>query len=360
MIHVVIGTKAQLIKMAPILAELKQRNIDFNYISTGQHKDTMLEIIDCFDIKTPDYHLYQGNDITSVVKMLFWSLRIIGHSLFHKKAIFQNDNDGIVLVHGDTFSTLLGAIIAKLNGLKVGHVESGLRSFHLFHPFPEELTRLLVFRLTDIFFCPDSVAMRNIKKYKGLKINTGANTLRDALNIALPKIKQIDVDIPDQPFAIATLHRFENISNVQALTRIINIIEKISESIDVLFILHKPTLLKLQKFALYERLKNNKRIECRPRYDYFHFVKLMLGSEFIISDGGSNQEECAYLGKPILLLRKASERQEGLGKNCLISEYDMDKINAFVSDYSSYQQQSTPLMQQKPTSLIIDTCQPFS
>jgi len=359
MIHVIIGTKAQLIKMAPILKIMKQQNIDYNYISTGQHQATIENILLNFEIKSPDYVLYSGKDITSILKMLLWSIKILFSTLMNKKAIFRGDQKGIVLVHGDTFSTLLGAIMGKITGLKVAHIESGLRSFNLFHPFPEELTRLLVFRLADYMFCPDQLALENVKSYKSIHINTQANTLYDSLHFALPEINQIkNITIPHQKFAIVTLHRFENIYNQEAITRIVDLVEKISQHYYLLFILHKPTEINLKKFNVYERLENNPNIEFRPRYDYFQFIKLVLAAHFVVSDGGSNQEECYYLGKPILLLRKATERQEGLNENCVLSEYNEAKMYNFLNNIENH---TFPIKQLtfSPSQLVVNTCKVF-
>ncbi len=359
MIHVIIGTKAQLIKMAPILKTLKMEGIDYNYISTGQHKSTIDDILANFAIKKPDYILYNGKDITSVIQMLIWIIKNLVKTILHKKTIFKNDRHGIVLVHGDTFSTLLGAIMGKIGGLKVAHVESGLRSFNLFHPFPEEITRLLTFRLSDYMFCPGKWAENNVAKYKSIKINTQLNTLYDSLRFALPAIENIsDVNIPDREYGIITLHRFENIYNFEAINRIVSIVENISKQHFLIFILHKPTKIKLQKFQLYDKLNNNPNIELRERYDYFKFIKLILQANFVVSDGGSNQEECYFLGKPILLLRKATERHEGLSKNCVLSKYNPIIIDEFINNISKYKHElkKIPVL---PSKLIVETCKPF-
>jgi len=359
MIHIIIGTKAQLIKMAPILKTLKMEGIDYNYISTGQHKATIDDILANFAIKKPDYVLYDGKDITSVIQMLIWGIKNLFKTVLHKKAIFKNDKKGIVLVHGDTFSTLLGAIMGKIGGLKVAHVESGLRSFNLFHPFPEEITRLLTFILSDYMFCPGEWAQNNLVKYKGIKINTQLNTLYDSLRFALPAIENIaSVDIPDKPYGVVTVHRFENLYNYEAINRIVSIVEIISQKHFLVFILHKPTEIKLKKFKLYEVLDNNPNIELRERYDYFRFIKLILEADFVISDGGSNQEECYFLGKPILLLRKATERHEGLSENCVLSQYDPIVIDEFINNIGSYQHQlkQLPFF---PSKIIVDNCKTF-
>ena len=360
MIHVIIGTKAQLIKMAPILKIFNERAIDYNYITTGQHRDTIDEILANFNIKQPDYSLYEGKDITSVVQMFFWGLRNIFHTLKHRKTIFRNDRNGIVLVHGDTFSTLLGAVMGKIAGLKVAHVESGLRSFNLLHPFPEEITRILTFRLSDFMFCPGDWAVANLEKYSGEKINTGYNTLLDALQIALPVISHLDdVAIPDKPYGVVTLHRFENIRSHSALLRVIELVEQIAGKRHLVFILHKPTEIKLRKFGFYTRLENNPNIELRERYDYFRFIRLIIDADLVVSDGGSNQEECHYLGKPVILLRMATERHEGLGKNCVLSCYDSSIVSDFTDNLARYSYERLQPTD-SPSAIIVEHCVQFA
>ena len=359
MIHVIVGTKAQLIKMAPIMGVLKNQSIDYNYISTGQHKGTIDEILKNFDIKKPDFVFYDGKDVTSVIQMFAWATRIAVKTLRQKKQIFRNDKNGIVLVHGDTFSTILGALLGKVAGMKVAHVESGLRSFNLFHPFPEEITRILTFRLSDYMFCPGDWAVNNLDRYKKIKINTHYNTLLDSLRIALPEIRKInDIDMPQHPFGIVTLHRFENIFNRKAVDRIISIVERIANTRHLLFILHKPTEIQLRKYDYLRRLEDNPNVELRERYDYFRFIKLILEADFVVSDGGSNQEECYYLGKPIILLRKATERNDGLDRNCVVSKYDDRVIDDFLVNLEKYRFDPVWL-ESSPSEMIVDNCRQF-
>ena len=142
-IHIVLGTKAQLVKMAPVMVRLTERGIPYRFIHTGQHQATMSEMLEEFELEQPDVVLYSGRDIVSLPQMALWLLRILFQCLVSRKRVFGEDARGIVLVHGDTFSTLLGALMGRVARLRVGHVESGLRSFDVFHPFPEEITRLL-------------------------------------------------------------------------------------------------------------------------------------------------------------------------------------------------------------------------
>lgn len=353
MIHIFLGTKAQLIKMAPIMRQLQKRNIEYNFVFSGQHQATINDIQSEFGIKKPDYVLYRGPDITGIFQMLIWSLKVLSHTLRHKEKVWKGDQQGIVLNHGDTFSTLLGALTARISGLKSAHVESGLRSFNIFHPFPEEVTRRAVFQLSSIFYAPGDWAIENLKSYSGEKINTHQNTLRDALSLAQSQIESCSVQIPQQSYGIISIHRFENLFFESRLKKIISIIDHLSQKSHLLFILHKPTEKKLKQYGLLEKLADNPNIELRPRYSYFEFIKLVKQSRFVITDGGSNQEECFYLGKPCLIMRKATERQEGIGLNAVISSYDKDVCEEFIDGLQS---RTIPenVIPTSPTDIIID------
>ncbi len=359
MIHVFIGTKAQLIKMAPIMRALQDKKIDYNFVFSGQHQETINDLRANFNLKEPDIILYKGEDITSIFKMFIWSIKLVWFTLRHKKKVWKGDTTGIVLNHGDTFSTLLGSLLAKMSGLKNAHIESGLRSFNLFHPFPEELTRLIVFQCTDYFFCPGDWAEQNVKKYKGIKVNTEANTLYDALQLIKNSEAPATLNIPSTEYSIVSLHRFENLYKTQHLFKMVELLEEIAKIIPLLFILHKPTKNKLIKTGLLERLQQNQNIETRPRYDYQNFISLVNKAKFVVTDGGSNQEECYYLGKPCLLFRFATERQEGIGSNTVLSKFDSDIIMEFVQNYKKYEQQEMQFLF-TPSERIIETLMPFT
>jgi UDP-N-acetylglucosamine 2-epimerase (non-hydrolysing) len=332
MVHIVIGTKAQLVKMAPVMANLANSGIQYNFIYTGQHRATIEDMLSDFGLKNPDIILYDCKDITSIFMMVVWTFQLLIVAFFKKKLIFQGDKKGIVLVHGDTVSTLLGALMGKIAGLKVGHVESGLRSFNIFHPFPEEITRILTFRLSDILFCPGKWALDNVSQLKKVKVNTVENTLYDCINLWCQKDERID-HIPTYNFVLVSIHRFENIFSRKRLEVIVNILEIISNYYNLIFILHKPTEKKLKQMLFFDRLKNNKFIEFRERYNHSDFVALLKKCNFVVTDGGSLQEETYFLGIPCLLLRKTTERMEGIGLNVVVSNYDIDVVKNFCEKY---------------------------
>jgi len=358
MIHIVVGTKAQLIKMAPVMATLASSGIKYNFICTGQHRDTIDEMLIDFGLKKPDVTLYDGNDITSVFAMIVWSLRLLIVSIFQKKIIFQGDKNGIVLVHGDTLSTLIGALMGKIARLKVGHVESGLRSFNFFHPFPEEITRMLAFRLSDILFCPGKWAMENVSHLNKIKINTDENTLSDCISLWSEVVKRSD-HIPNYRYAIVSLHRFENIFNKKMLGVNVDIVEKISKHHKLIFILHKPTEKNLKNMSFFERLRNNVRIELRERYNHSDFVALLKKCDFVVTDGGSLQEECCFFGIPCLLLRKTTERMEGIGSNVVLSGYDLDVVENFCLIYESLKIKYGNITKFSPSRLIVEQLYEF-
>ncbi len=360
MIHIVIGTKAQLIKMAPIMKLLQEKGVNYNFISTGQHKHTISEMLADFQIKVPDSYLYSGKDITSIPQMVLWGGLNLMRTALQRNKFFRGDTRGIVLVHGDTFSTLLGALMAKFAGLQVAHVESGLRSFHLLEPFPEEIIRILTFHFSDYLFCPDENAVRNLNGHKGEKVKTDGNTLYDAMRIAIENAPNRErIRIPEKPYVIGTIHRFENIHTAQSLQKIVNIIERIAQDYLVIFVLHKPTQKQLQKHGFLQKLSSNPNIELHQRYSYFDFLTLISRAKFLVSDGGSNQEECYYMGKPILLLRRATERLEGIGENALLSEYKMELVEQFLASPEFFARPPRSYAH-SPSAKIVDVCCQFA
>lgn len=355
MIHIIIGTRAQLIKTAPIFVELQKRKIPYNFIFTAQHKETMFSMMKQFGIKNPGYVLGDiGKDITKVSEIIPWFIKILAVTLIKRKEIFKGDRSGVVVVHGDAPPALLGALMAKITGLKVAHNEAGLRSFNLLDPFPEEIIRILVAKLTDIHFYPWEAALKNLERERfvgGVKIDIGRNTLYDTQTIALKS--ESGVEIPKGKFAVASFHRFETISRKDELQKAITIVEKAAENIKVLFVLHPPTREQLHTYGLYDKLEKNANIELKSRYNYIDFNKILAKAELLLTDGGGNQEESSYLGIPCLVLRRTTERPEGVGENVLISKLDLKTTNYFLKNYKKFKR-PRDLPEVNPTKIIVD------
>jgi UDP-N-acetylglucosamine 2-epimerase (non-hydrolysing) len=337
-IAVVIGTRAQLIKMAPLMRLLQDRGIAYRFIHTAQHRESLEEILEDFGVKSPDYVLFEWDDeARTLARFGGWLLRA-GALLLRDRRRILPGRGGIVLTHGDTTSTIWGAALGRLTGNRVMHVESGLRSHRLLQPFPEEINRLVTFWLSDVYACPNDWALANLDRFRGVKLNTGANTLTDAVRMAL---EAGDGGTPGEDageYAVASVHRFENLFPRGRLAKVVEILEAVAESLPVRFLLHPPTRRQLDALGLRQRLDRNPRIETGPRLGFFAFHELVSRAAFVITDGGSNQEELSYTGKPALLLRDVTERIEGLGRNVVVCGLDLERARAFASSYERYRQ----------------------
>ncbi|HVX48158.1 MAG TPA: UDP-N-acetylglucosamine 2-epimerase [Candidatus Saccharimonadales bacterium] len=339
MIHFVIGTRAQLFKMAPIMLECEKRDLKWRWVYTAQHRDTIEATLDTFGLPAPDYTVVNWDtEAKTMGSMGKWFFRMVLSLAKSRKILAgQTGKKSIVLTHGDTFTTWFAALYAKLTRTKVMHVESGLRSFNIWNPFPEEVNRLITFRLADYYVCPGQWAMDNVKKYKGVKINTGMNTQIDTINFGLAHADEAEIKIPKRKYVVVSIHRYENIFKPKRFEQIIGELEKIAGQFTVLLVQHPATAAQIDKLGYRKRLEKNKNIELLPRLEYLPFVKVIKHSEFMITDGGGNQEELYHMGKPTLIFRNETERQEGLGTTAVVSKLDPAVIADFMKNYKKYE-----------------------
>jgi len=236
-----------------------------------------------------------------------------------------------------------------------------LRSFNFLKPFPEELIRVISAKvgLIDIFFCQDEQAINNVSRYNKTAHSTKHNTILDSIRIATKSNLKRGKNNSLKTFAIASIHRFETITKKENLTKVIKELQKVTKMIKLLFILHPPTRISLKKYGLYKNLEEDPNCELLQRQDFFHFNNLLKSAEFVITDGGSNQEECFYMGIPCLLLRSETERIEGLGHNVVISNFDSVIIDNFVRNYRLYRRE--PISKKtSPSKIIIDHLKEFT
>lgn len=336
-IYIILGTRAQFIKMAPIMYEMKKQSLPYTLIYTAQHRENVQEILDIYGLRKPDLNIYDGDESSTMSKGFKWMLDMLFKSLFKAKKYLPEK--GIVLTHGDTFTAWLAALMGKRAGCKVGHVESGLRSFNIFSPFPEEISRLITFRLSDIYFCADDWAVNNLKKYKGEKINVGANTMLDGVKFAVDSEKKTDFDFQKEPYVLVSIHRYENIFKDRFTEVIIPYLKEISKKHKLVITLHPTTRERLKELNLFDELNKEKNIVLHKRFDFIDWINVCNDAEFVISDGGSNQEELSYLGVPTLLFRDHTERKEGLGENIVLSMFDKEVIDEFVEKFKKYRRE---------------------
>lgn len=354
-IYIFIGTTAEFIKMAPILKELKIRKISFKLITSGQTKVYFEDFSTYLGNIEPYYRFKDKINKSSIVYFIVWAVKIFFHLLLFLKQDLVNKKRHNVyfIVHGDTVSSLLGAIAGSLFGLQVVHIESGLRSFNFFEPFPEEICRFIISKISNIHFCPNNWALKNLKKIKGVKINTKQNTFIENFLWAVKLRPRFHIKVKGKYFVLV-VHRQEHVVFGKQKTReILNyIFENIPRNISCVFIIHELTKHLLNTELEISKLKRQ-RVILTPRTSFINFVNLLKKSEFIITDGGTNQEEAYYLGKPCLLLRNATERIEGLGKNVLLSNNDKLNICHFIRNYENYRGDNVSF-KVKPSKIIVD------
>jgi UDP-N-acetylglucosamine 2-epimerase (non-hydrolysing) len=335
-IYFVLGTRAQFIKMAPLMYEMQKQDLPYKLIYTAQHRENIDEILDLYCLSAPDVILYKRDEATTRSSFLLWFGVVFCKILIQPKSLIQIP--GILLTHGDTFTAWLAALLGRRTGCIVGHVESGLRSFNIFSPFPEELSRLITFSLTDIYFCADVQAMNNLKKYKGKKINVGANTMLDGVRYALNYPRQTSFDFEAFQFSLVSIHRFENLFTSRLKNVILPLLIEIANHYHLVITLHPVTRERLIALGLYNEMASNPNFTFHERFNFVDWINLCNKAKFVITDGGSNQEELSYLGVPTLLFRYETEREEGLKKNVVLSKFDKTIIKEFIENLDKYKE----------------------
>lgn len=357
MIHIFVGTKAQFIKMAPIMQELDRRGITYNFIDAGQHAGLTDDLIEQFALRQPDVFLRKSKkNIDTFLQAIAWTFSNLRRITLMREQVCNDvfgEEDGICLIHGDTLTTLLSLLYAKRCGLKVAHVEAGLRSYHLLDPFPEEVIRLVAMRYSDILFAPSDWAYENLHKmgYGDKALNAGGNTIIDAIRYAKERFNANRH--PTEPYVVTTIHRVETIYSRSRLKIVVELLERIAAEYEVLFVLHRPTRLQLTRFNLHERLSNNPSINLLPLQPYLAFVNLLANADFIVTDGGSIQEESYFLGVPCLIMRSKTERLEGLGDNAYLAGFAWDRIEHFLDVFQGLRR-GTAGRYRTPSSNIVD------
>lgn len=357
-IYIFIGTTAEFIKMSPVIKQLKSQHVKFKLITSGQVIINYHEFKQYLGEVKADIAFKYKNQKSSVISFLFWAGRTLFTSLISLNKEFRriDRRQTFFLVHGDTVSSLLGTLIAKVYGLRLVHIESGLRSYNFFEPFPEEICRYLISTMADIHFCPNSWSCNNLDLNQGVKINTFQNTLLESYRYFAKKDFSESQQLAKR-YLVLVVHRQEHM--LFGRDKVIDVIKFILSNkgkMSCVLIMHPLTLKLLSSAGITDQILTSKKVYPVPRLPYAEFVKLMSNSEYIITDGGSNQEEAYYLGKPCLILRKHTERTEGLGENALLSLLDKNLILKFMSNYKSFRR---PAVRSRiiPSKIIVDYLQ---
>lgn len=358
-IYFFIGTEAEFIKVFPVIIACDNKGMEVKIISSGQNDISKSRIWEVLPNRGIDLLLSEERDIKkSAVGLIRWFIHLERRAWKSVQSTFGQEElaNAPMVVHGDTVSTVLGARIGKRLGMKVCHVEAGLRSYNLLNPFPEEIDRLLTSKVAQYHFAPGKKPLQNLKKAKGIVVDTKYNTIIDSLSLSEnmevrnEKVKTI---IGTEYF-VFVMHRQENLINTDFFVKSVECVEKLSESIKCVMILHTPTRIELEKVGKLDTLERNTNFILLPRIDYFDFMKVLNAAKFVITDGGSNQEELAYMGKPTLIMRKTTERQDGIGENAYLYDGNIEKILEMKRTYQNWKR-SKVVVEESPSEIIVNT-----
>ncbi len=315
----VFGTRPEAIKMAPLIKELEKypELFENRVCVTAQHREMLDQVLNLFAI-TPDHDLdimKPGQDLFGITSTVLQGL----------KGVLEKEKPDIVLVHGDTTTTMAATIASFYSRTKVGHVEAGLRTHNKNAPFPEEVNRRVTGAIADLHFAPTTAARENLLR-EGIAdtaITVTGNTVVDAL-LCITEMIQSDVPLQQQlnndfsfldqskKLILVTGHRRENFGKgFEEICHALAEIAQKNPDVEILYPVHlNPNVQEPVKRILGDgRLSN---IHLTEPVDYLPFVYLMNRSHLIITDSGGVQEEAPSLGKPVLVMRETTERPEAL------------------------------------------------
>ena len=362
MIHVLVGTLAEYIKLAPLLWRMESAGLPYRLIDSGQHADRSESFRDELGLRAPDYVMGGARSVDSVPAALWWAAGL-GRKLARPRQLDRTvfgGRPGICVVHGDTPTALIGALMAKRAGLALAHVEAGLRTHRWLHPFPEEIVRVAVDRVADLLFAPDEASAEELRKrrVKGRIITGSSNTVSDALRAALePGAADTPAGAgshspPHRPRpVVVTMHRVENLHRRRRRQGLVHVITRLAQTTPVRWYVHEPTRRALRSAG--RAGLEAAGVELGPMVPHAEFVRALAEAPFAITDGGSIQEECALLGVPVLLWRDRTDRADGLGENAVLSRYDPAVVEAFLADPERFRR-ARRLPQSSPSQEILD------
>ena len=307
----VFGTRPEAIKMCPLVKKLEKHDRFESIVCvTGQHREMLDSVLEIFDVK-PNYDLNimtHGQTIVSISNKVLSGV----------ESVIKECNPDIVLVHGDTTTTLNGALAAFYNKVPIGHVEAGLRSRDIYSPFPEEVNRKLTGDIATLHFAPTNTNKNNLIE-EGITENifvTG-NTVIDALISVVDEKHEFnesilnDIDFENNKVVLLTSHRRENWG--EPMKNVFMAVKKVveeNENVKVIFPMHKNEIIRNLAKDIFNDVKD-KIILIEP-LGYLDFVNLISKCYLIMTDSGGIQEEAPSLGKPVILIRKETERIEAI------------------------------------------------
>src|SRR3989454_4658835 len=303
----VVGARPNIMKVAPIVDAMKRREREFTplVVHTGQHYDALMSDVFFRDLElpAPDVHLGVGSAShaaqTAAIMERF-------------EPVVIRENPDWVMVVGDVNSTLACALVCAKLGVKVAHVEAGLRSRD--RTMPEEINRLLTDQIADLLLTPSPDADANLRA-EGIpaeRISFVGNVMIDSLLTQLDRAKQstarADLGLAGKEYAVLTLHRPSNVDDTAAFVRVIDALEEISRRLPIVFPAHPRTRKMIEELGLTDRVEKIKDLLVIDPVGYLDFLQLLSGARLVLTDSGGIQEETTALGIPCVTLRENTER----------------------------------------------------
>lgn len=325
----VFGTRPEAIKMCPLVCELKNRPNEFETVVcvTGQHKEMLDSVLGVFNV-APDYDL-------AVMRSGQTLFDVTSRVLLGMQEVLTAERPDIVLVHGDTTTSFAAALAAFYMGIRVGHVEAGLRTYNLQSPFPEEFNRQSVDILSSVCFAPTTTAAENLRsERKGdHEIFVTGNTGIDALKTTVCEdYRNDELDWAEgSRLVLLTAHRRENLG--EPMVRMFRAIRRVVEENDDVKVIYPIHMNPLVREAADLVLSGIDRIKLIEPLDVVDFHNFLSRSYLILTDSGGIQEEAPSLGKPVLVLRDTTERPEGVEAGTLrVVGTDEEKVYQAITE----------------------------
>jgi len=363
-IMMVFGTRPEAIKVAPLIKELqKHPNLfEVTLCVTGQHKEMLDQVLTLFEI-VPDYNLnimQQEQDLYDITTKILLGMR----------NVFQQIKPDVVLVHGDTTTSVAAALSAFYQQIPVGHIEAGLRTYNIYSPWPEEMNRQITGRITTYHFAPTALSKQNLMN-EGISethIAVTGNTVIDALYMVVSKIRtnpSMEINLinilkiagydtdrlsceANRRLVLITGHRRENFGEgFENICRAIKHLSLKYSNVDFVYPMHLNPNVRKPIHAIFENIQQQNVFFIEP-LEYFSFVFLMEKSYLILTDSGGIQEEAPGLGKPVLVMRDTTERPEALeaGTVKLVgTDYNkiISEVSLLLDDVSWYEKMSNAI-----------------
>lgn len=351
------GTTAEMIKLAPVIRALEGRGEDVEFWNAAFHVDGLPDTLADLALPPPAVELVpvrRQGDVVRATQVPGWAARIAWTVVRRRRELRRRLARGgsrpLVVVHGDTFSTVLGALIGRFVGAEVAHVEAGMRTGNIWHPMPEEINRRVVAKIATLHFAPTQHEVEHLRREgaKGTVVDTGANTVIDALRLAIDGDAPA-IDLPEE-FGLVTLHRFEMLRNGPVFSQTLRVLHEASRTIPLVMPAGNTERNRIDELGLSQLFDDRFRLV--DKQPYARFMPLLARASFVVTDSGGLQQECGVLGKPAAIHREAVESQQGIGDNLLLTGLDMGVLRDFLGRWESYARPSL-LEQFHPTQAIV-------